>query len=92
MKELHREVRLLAEKCSLSVATLESKKDSDQEQQTRIEEECNHVQEVYKSCFQNLEMCFTQLLGKIYQIESETFKNYKFRDTIVLFETVLSES
>ena len=92
MNDLHKEVRLLAEKCSLSVAALESKQESDLDAQSRIEEECNHVQEVYKSCFQNLEMCFTQLLGKIYQIESETFKNYKFRDTISLFETILEES
>jgi hypothetical protein len=37
-------------------------------------------------------MCFTQLLGKIYQIESETFKNFKFKDTLALFDTILQES
>lgn len=37
-------------------------------------------------------MCFEQLLGKIYQIESETFKNYKFKDTVALFDVVLQES
>lgn len=85
MKEIHKEVRLLAEKCAHNVAYLQS----DPEDQSRLEEECLKVQEVYKNCFSNLEMCFSQLLDKIYRIESETFKNYKFKDTVAIFDTLL---
>lgn len=62
------------------------------DQAHKVEDECSRVQEVYKQCFSSLEMCFHQLLSKIYQIESETFKNYKFKDTVALFDTVLQES
>ena len=89
VKDVHREVRQLAEKCQLSVASLGQ---DSEEHQSLLEEECRKVQEVSKACFSNLEMCFTQLLGKIYQIESETFKSFKFKDTLALFDTILQES
>ena len=83
VKEIHRTCRSLAEQCSQITVPFCSDDDS------KLEDECARVQEVYKSCFANLEMCFVQLLGKIYQIESDTFRNFKFRDTISLFDAVL---
>jgi hypothetical protein len=84
IKDVFRTVKAQADSCCQNVHFLLNSKDD-----SEIEDECARVQEVYKSCFASLEMCFEQLLGKIYQIESETFKNYKFKDTVALLDLVM---
>ena len=66
--------------------------ENEHERFDQIEDECQKVQQVYKSCFNNLEVCFSELITKIYQVESETFKNYKFKDALASFDLILQES
>lgn len=43
-------------------------------------------------CVENLQNCFQEILTRIYQVESETFKSYKFKDTMGALELILQES
>lgn len=55
-------------------------------------DEGQKVQEIYRQCVENLQHCFQEILTRIYQVESETFKSYKFKDTMGALELILQES
>lgn len=54
-----------------------------------LTDESMKVKEVYRQCVDNLQNCFQEILTRIYQVESETFKGYKFKDTMGALELIL---
>ena len=57
-----------------------------------LADESQKVKEIYRQCVDNLQNCFQEILHRIYQVESETFKSYKFKDTMGALELILQES
>lgn len=57
-----------------------------------IASECQKLQEIYGECARLLSKSFEEITQKIYTVDSETFKNYKFKDTARVIEAILSES
>ena len=79
------EIQGLVSKTAISVQRIDSTRDGTEE----IESECHKVQDVFQTCLENLQACFTEILSRIYQVESETFKQYKFKDTLATLEMIM---
>ena len=84
--ELHARVKQLVHATSLSVQKVTG------EDGPELTDESMKVKEVYRQCVENLQNCFQEILTRIYQVESETFKSYKFKDTMGALELILQES
>ena len=82
------DIQQLVAKTAVSVQRIDSSKEGSEE----LENECYKVQDVFQTCLENLQTCFTEILSRIYQVESETFKQYKFKDTMATLELIMNES
>ena len=53
--------------------------------------ECDSLMHCYREAMSCLEQSLGKILVKVYSVESETFRNYKFKDVSRVFEDVISE-
>ena len=88
IQDLQADIHQLVAKTAVSVQRIDSSKEGSEE----LESECYKVQDVFQTCLENLQACFTEILSRIYQVESETFKCYKFKDTLATLELIMQES
>jgi hypothetical protein len=63
-----------------------------EDNQNQVMDECQRIQEIHQSCLDNLSQSFKEIIGRIYSVESETFKSHKFKDTLSTLETLMHES
>ena len=86
LQDLSQRVKALVHQTTLSVQKITN------EDGPELADESQKVQEIYRQCVENLQNCFQEILHRIYQVESETFKSYKFKDTMGALELILQES
>lgn len=55
----------------------------------QMETECEQVSSLFSQFLAFVEERFAKIFFRICQVESETFKNYKFKDALVLFELMI---
>lgn len=55
-------------------------------------DEVRKLQETLEQILDRIRTMFSQITGRVYQIESNTFLNYKFKNVINLMQHLLEES